>query len=283
MIDVFPSRRARRSVSLTLFVGSTLLMLPAQGAGAAAGPSGSALPPVDALALAEQVRQAILGAAYLRVDEKVIHQGRVLLARAHMTPERLRTEAYRDNVLIGAFTFNDGRVQEYSPSIRPDDGVEYARCIAEYDAPDEDGVSVCYALMMDPDTGCEFGGLMVSWLDPAMGQADRWADKILEGERLEDQSVGGRNCLVYRTTLVLPPDEVRGELTITHTAYYDAETYLPLRWDTTQSTDAYAIERQRYYIIHKSDIVPADVQWTLDLKQIEVLAPPYAEGTFPLP
>lgn len=227
-------------------------------------------------ALANGVRAAMLDVAYLQVNARIVHQGRELLVRSDMTAHNLRVEAFRDGALIAAFAIDGDRVQEYRPVLTPSEsGSSYYNVVAEFDKLDMETrrVSVVDTMLLEPDIGCEFGTLMASWVDPLTSRAEWWADRILGGEQREDQVIAGRRCIVFHEFVTAPANDERGELTITNTEWIDAETMLPVRWDTTQSTSEYAIHRERHYTITASTSVPSELSWKLDPRQLQRAEP----------
>lgn len=227
--------------------------------------------------LARKVSDALLQNPCLQIDALIIHDGNELLVRSYMTPDALRVDAFRNNQLAGALAANGDRVQEYCPLYAPaESGLEYRNILIEFDPLEiDDGtLAIASPLLMADDLGCEFGTLMASWLDPDTGRVQWWADMILESDQLEDHSLNGMPCLTFQSVLTLPADEDRSTLTITHTIYISPETHLPLRWDTTQASDTYAIRRERHYTMTRHTDVPPDIQWTLALEQLRNVEPP---------
>lgn len=234
-------------------------------------------PDPQRVALANKVSDALLASAYLQVNARIIHQGKEMLVRSDMTVDKLRVEAFRDNALIAAFAINGDRVQEYIPLHVPTEGdFEYRNIIIEFDKLEvvEGAASVGSAMILDADTACEFGTLMQSWLDPRVDRAEWWTDRILEGTQLEDQTIGGVRCLVFHESITLPTDDEGGEITFTHTVYIHPETWLPLRWDTSQSTSEYRMTRERYYEFVRAARAPDSISWTLDPVQLRSAVPP---------
>lgn len=237
----------------------------------------SGTPDPQRVALATKVSDALLTSGYLQVNARIVHQGKELLVRSDMTIDKLRVEAFRDNALIAAFAINGDRVQEYRPLLVPsEDDFEYRNVVVEFDKLEcvENAVSVGSAMLLDPDTACEFGTLMTSWLDPRTNLIDTWTDRILEGAQLEDQTVGGIRCVVFQELLTVSASAERGELTITNTLYINPETALPVRWDTSQSTSEYSIERERYYEFVRAPRAPEGISWTLHVEQLQRATPP---------
>lgn len=234
-------------------------------------------PDPQRVALATKVSDALLTSGYLQVNARIVHQGKELLVRSDMTIDKLRVEAFRDNALIAAFAINGDRVQEYRPLlVTGEDDFEYRNVVVEFDKLEfvEDAVSVGSAMLLDPDTACEFGTLMTSWLDPRVDLLSTWSDRILEGTQLEDQTIGGIRCLVFHHAVTVPANEERGDLTITNKIYINPDTSLPVRWDTSQSTIEYSIDRERYYEFVRAPEIPAGMSWTLDVKQLRNAVPP---------
>lgn len=234
-------------------------------------------PGADRVDLAARVSDALLSGAYLQVNARIVHQGKELLVRSDMTTDKLRVEAFRGSTLFAAFAIEGDRVQEYRPVLVPGhDDVEYRNVIVEFDklALVEGAVSVGFTMLLDPDTACEFGTLMTSWLDPRIDLVSTWTDRILNGERLEDQMIDGVRCMVFHDSVIFPANEERGELTIKNTLYINSDTSLPVRWDTSQSTNRYSIERERYYEFVRASKPPENIVWRLDSKQLQSATPP---------
>ncbi len=234
-------------------------------------------PESEHAAFARRVKETLESATYLRVNARVVHQGREILVRCDMAADRLRVEAFRDGTLISACAIRGDRVQEYVPLHVPSEhDLEYRNVVVEFDKLDivAGSVSVGSNMLLDSDTACEFGTLTLSWLDPSTERASMWSDRVLEGAQQEDQIVDGKRCLVFRQSLVLPGDEGRGEFTIATTTWFDAASALPVRWDTTQSTSEYSIHRERHYTIIRAERVPDDVSWTLDPGSLKGSLPP---------
>lgn len=232
--------------------------------------------------LAASMSDAFLSCGYLRVNARIIHQGKELLVRSDMTCDKLRVEAFRDNALIAAFAVNGDRVQEYRPLLVPsEDDFAYRNVVVEFDKLEivHSETSVGSAMLLEPDISCEFGTLMESWLDPATDRASWWSDRVLGGVQLEDQTIEGVRCLVFHELVTTPANEERGELTIKNTVYIDPDSFLPVRWDTSQSTSEYSIERERYYEFVRTSEAPQNISWMLDPKQLQNAVPPGKDST----
>lgn len=234
-------------------------------------------PDPERVALATKVSNALLTSGYLQVNARILHQGKELLVRSDMTPDKLRVEAFRDNTLIAAFAINGDRVQEYRPLLVPtEDGFEYRNVVVEFDTLDvvEGAVSVGSTMLLDPDTACEFGTLMTSWLDPQIDFVSKLHNRVLHGAQLESQTIGDVRCDVFHESVTVPMDDTGRELTVKNTIYIDPQTALPVRWDTSQSTSEYSIERERYYEFVRAAKAPDFIAWTLDHVQIRSATPP---------
>lgn len=239
-------------------------------------------PDPERVALATRVSDALRTSGYLQVNARIVHEGREMLVRSDMTPDKLRVEAFRDNALIAAFAISGDRVQEYIPLHVPTESdFEYRNIIIEFDKLDvvEGAVSVGSAMILDFETGCEFGTLMTSWLDPRIDLVSTWTDRILEGEQLEDRIIEGSRCLVFHDFVIVPANEERGALTIKNTLYINPDTSLPVRWDTSQSTSRNSIERERYYEFVRASTAPESIEWVLDARELRRAVPPGSSPT----
>jgi hypothetical protein len=176
--------------------------------------------------------------------------------RTRMAHQRFRTDVYREEKLIAAFSLMDGRIQEYRPQMND-------RPLLEYDAPASHGTG-------DPvskgEYDCLVGTQTYSWVrvgvdsefSSVMSQADVFARFIRDGHREADAHVSGHDCYVFRRIFgVVPGSEERMP---EHALYVDKETYVVRRWDTLNS----GIHRIRFYHdIRVSGQPVADVVWKI--------------------
>ncbi len=182
--------------------------------------------------LAQRVHDTYVNAKSIAIEARVVHAGQALTYRYEGTQRAFRTVAFVDGEVYGAFSFNNGRVQEYVPD-------HPARLVLCYDSEYDDQIP---RLVHERPLDCQYGGAF------ALKVGDKAVDLALLRRRIEQGAyqgiveVNGRPCheVVSEKTLLNSADE---PVRIRHIYRIDTAAHTVARYDTHQGD----IVRQRSF------------------------------------
>jgi hypothetical protein len=259
---VTKSGRIRNVIGAGVVAGITSVLLGQQGL----RPANDAVPPETQAQRVERVlREARSAVIHGKVhQEDLIGQPETVTAgldpiefRSRMTPDRLRSDVFKDGELIAAFSWVNGRIQEYRPRMKN-------RPLLEYDAPQKYGTD---DTVLKTEYDCLIACATESWVGPHSHKASFFRGVIESAEQVADVQIGDRACIVFRRAWSREADDpTQPPLQFEQVLYVERESSLVVRWDTVNS----GVRRIREYQYEKFDRGALDdTAWRITLTEDE--------------
>lgn len=169
--------------------------------------------------------------------------------KAVMAKNAFKSEVFKADKLIMAFSLVDGRMQEYRPR-------QKHRPLFEYDASHINGNG---ASILDEVEDCLVGTeTSYSWIGESPDstvttRGQRWHTIIEQGVQQADAVERGHDCYVFRQEFPVDGGVIANEV------YVDKQTFLVIRWDGFQP----GIQRIRLFDITLLPKVPKNFDWKI--------------------
>lgn len=224
--------------------GSALSLPVAESQVARASPGDVALPSLSAREIAERVHARYRDAKFIHIEEIASRNGQSIRYTYDGTPDSLRTIAFHNGSLYGAFSMHDGRVQEFVPE-------HPLRLLLEYDAEMPDQIPW---LVYPKELDCVYGMAFGIWIGPR--SLTRFGERMSESEILEPQLISGRPCYVLEWRR---GSAESGGLIVRHIYFVDAADFVLRKWTTYQND----IRQDREFL--KMDLIEQPVEFDWDV------------------
>ncbi len=168
--------------------------------------------------------------------------------RTLMTRDQLRCDTYRNDELLASFAWFNGRFQEYRPHLPH-------RPLMEFDAPLSCGTD---DTVLKQGYECHIAYLFFTWLltDDPESLVGSWSHYFIDGTRLPDEQIDGRQCLVFEWTR-----RFGDEVLVRHQIGLDRETFLPASWRTW----ADGVRREDVYRVRPIEMPSTKDAWRLSV------------------
>ncbi|MEI7457595.1 MAG: hypothetical protein WCK93_12825 [Nitrosomonadales bacterium] len=180
-----------------------------------------------------------------------------VMCKSVMAKNAFRSEVFKADKLIAAYSLVDGRTQEYRPR-------QKHRPLFEYDAPHINGIDDC---VLHEAEDCLVGtAISNSWVGVSSGPAEinngLWLrTQIEQGVQQADTVEHGHDCYVFYNEFSIDVGAIR------HVLYINKQTFLVVRWDTFEP----GVQRIRTYDISLLPEVPKNFDWKIKVPKKSLL------------